>query len=179
MNQSFADTVTFLIYPTLIVIIIFCAFLLYIISKNFQTKLNHTWKTTKLFECEELHIFLAKASAYRRIFTYFTFVAYLLKALSVVTTFFIIYFLIKDTLYLKILLILSALFDAVSLMFPFQKYIDLFSNCCVLMEESILKNDAKIAGKLSDDEVLKCEIYSDLQKTYIECEKLLHIHNNI
>ncbi len=179
MDESLKEKVTLLIYPTLVIIIIFFAFLLYIISKTFQTKLNHTWKTTKLFECKELHIFIAKASAYRRIFTYFTFVSYLLKALSVVTTFFIVYSLITDTLYLKIVLILSALFDAVSLMFPFQKYIDLFSKCCILMEESILKNDAKITGNLSDDKKLKCKIYSDLQKTYIECEKILHIHNNI
>lgn len=179
MNESFKEMVISLIYPALIIIILIFAFMLYIISKNFQTKLNHTWKATKIFECKELHIFLAKASAYRRVFTYFTFVSYLIKALSVVTTFFIVYSLINDTLYSKIMLILSALFDAVSLMFPFQKYIDLFSNCCVLMEESILKNDAKITGKLSDDETLKREIYSDLQKTYIECEKLLHIHNNI
>ena len=53
-----------------IMILIFCTVLLAIISQNAKIGLKHNWGCFHLFGYEDLHYFLAKASAYRRIFTF-------------------------------------------------------------------------------------------------------------
>lgn len=171
------ETILLALFLILVAILFGFSLFLWTISKNSSTGLKQAWKTTELLKYKEFEFFLAKASAYRRIFTFFTFLSYTLKALGILATFFLIYSLIEITLISKTLLIISAMCDAVSLLFPFQKYIDSFSQCCILMEEAIFKGDIEITHSRGGN--TKYKVHRNLQETYIKCENLLHVENKI
>jgi len=159
-----------------IMILIFCTVLLAIISQNAKIGLKHNWGCFHLFGYEDLHYFLAKA--YRRIVTFFTVLSYFLKVLGIFTTFFVVYSLIKtkDT---NVFLVLSAICDSLSLLFPFQLYINLFAECCIKMENSILKSEVYIQKTDMRNDAERCRvkeyIHTILMEAYIECENLLHV----
>ena len=180
MKKELELIISSTIFPALLLLIFLFAIALLVISGNLKARRKRAWGSTKLIDYEDYHFFLDKASAYRRIFMYFTFLSYLIKAFGVLTTFFIIYSLVDNSFYSKVLLLLSALFDSVSMLFPFQKYIDLFSKCCISMEEAVFLNDIKLKDEAkTDKKALEIEVHEDLVKKYIECEKLLHVENKI
>lgn len=179
MNNLFSNK-SMLFYTILIIAIMIIAIILIFISKNSKIGLKRYWGVLDLFQYEEFYFFIAKTSAYRRILYFFTTLSYGLRILSVLTTFFIIYSLVDDSSFSNALLVLAALCDGINLLFPFQKYVDLFSECCVKMENSILQNNSKIINeKENTKSFLLYSIYEELSKVYIECENLIHSQNRI
>lgn len=236
------DDYTPIVYLALILTIIVFAHTLLNISKNYQSDIDSSWKSLILYDYGEYHFFLAKASAYRKIFFFFTCISYVIKSLGILATFIIIYSLIDNGTLSRLLLFLSALFDSITILFPFPKYIDLFSKCSIQMEETIMQCDAKLrkakvgpshldgnqsdciikTDSMDDDKAntvgiaatdtethveqyseimqdldvdntnlqqnsrkhdmlsdIEIMIYNDLVHTYIGCERLLHVENNI
>lgn len=133
-----------LFYIILILTIILCGFVLLFISMSFKKGLKKYWGNIELLNHDQFLFFLSKAAAYRRLLYFFTFLSYGLRILGVLTTFFIIYSLVDKSKFSKALLVFAALCDGINLLFPLQKYVDLFSECCVKMEKSILKNNKKL-----------------------------------
>lgn len=169
-----------LFYVVIILVLIIITCILILVSMNTKFGLKQYWGVLDLFRYKQFYFFIAKTSAYRRILYFFTIISYGLRILSVLTTFFIIYSLVDESEFSNALLVLAALCDGVNLLFPFQKYVDLFSKCCVKMEDGILKNNSKIVDKNENDRLsLLTEIYEDLSKVYIECEDLIHNQNRI
>lgn len=179
MNNILNDG-NILFYIILILIVIISGFLLLFISMSFKRGLIKYWGDIELLEHEQFIFFLSKTAAYRRILYFFTFLSYGLRILGVLTTFFIIYSLVDKSKFSNALLVFAALCDGINLLFPFQKFVDLFSECCIKMETNILKNNATLldSNQNGKENVLH-KIYEDLSKTYIECENLVHTQNKI
>ena len=169
-----------LFYIILIFVITIFGFLLLFISKSFKRGLIKYWCDIELLKHEQFLFFLSKTAAYRRILYFFTFLSYGLRILGVLTTFFIIYSLVDKSKFSKALLVFAALCDGINLLFPFQKFVDLFSECCIKMEVSILKSNSKLlyADQNGKENIFQ-EIHEDLTETYIECENLIHTQNKI
>lgn len=156
-------------------VIIFASILLFI-SRSTERGLKKYWGELDLLKHEIFYFFIAKTSAYRRILYFFTALSYGLRIIGVLTTFFIIYRLVDESVFSNALLVLAAMCDAINLLFPFQKYVDIFSACCINMEESILQSNSKI---ISENKTEIYKIYEDLEKNYVECENLIHTQNKI
>lgn len=177
-NESIDGNILF--YVILILIIIILGFILLFISTSLKKGLIKYWGRIEILKYEQFVFFLAKTAAYRRILYFFTFLSYGLRILSVLTTFFIIYSLIDKAEFSKALLVFSALCDGVNLLFPFQKFVDLFSECCIKMEKCILDNNTKLSNMHQEFDVnILNNIYLELSKIYIECEDLVHKQNKI
>lgn len=169
-----------LFYIILILVIIISGFLLLFISMSFKRGLKKYWGDIELLKHEQFMFFLSKTAAYRRILYFFTFLSYGLRILGVLTTFFIIYSLVDKSKFSNALLVFAALCDGINLLFPFQKFVDLFSECCIKMEASILKNDSKLLDvNQNEKENIFQDIHEDLSKAYMECENLVHTQNKI
>lgn len=169
-----------LFYIILILIVVIFGFLLLFISMSFKRGLAKYWGNIELLKHDQFMFFLSKTAAYRRILYFFTFLSYGLRILGVLTTFFIIYSLVDKSKFSNALLVLAALCDGINLLFPFQKFVDLFSECCIKMENSILRNNTKLLNTNQNEKLnVLHEIHEELSKTYIECENLVHTQNKI
>lgn len=179
MNNNSIDG-NMLFYIILVLLIIISGFLLLFISMSLKKGLKRYWGDIELIKHQQFMFFLCKTAAYRRILYFFTFLSYGLRILGVLTTFFIIYSLVDKSKFSNALLVFAALCDGINLLFPFQKFVDLFSECCIKMETSILQNNTKLLNSnLTEKNSILHEIHEDLSKTYIECENLVHTQNKI
>ncbi len=179
MNKNLING-NMLFYTILILITLIAGCILLHISKSLKKGLVNYWGEIYLLKYEQFVFFIAKTLAYRRILYFFTFISYGLRILGVLTTFFIIYCLVDKSVFSKALLVFAALCDGINLLFPFQKYVDLFSECCIRMENSILQSNTKLINtKQSEELKTLSEIYYELSKKYIECENLIHTQNKI
>lgn len=169
--------IIFLIF--LVIIIVILGIILITISKSFKKSVQKDWAGFLLLNHNNFHFFLAKTAAYRRILYFFTCLSYGLRIFSVLTTFFIIYCLIDDSTLSNALLVFSALCDGINLLFPFQKFVDAFSTCCINMENCILESEAKLIQNENVSVSLLYQIYNEFTKKYNECEDLLHIQIRI
>lgn len=157
-------------YIAVIFILIGSCLVLYLISQQRPLKnLDKYWGTQNLKICD-YYFYFSKAAAYRSIFNFFTALSYFLRILGIISTFFLVYSILEDTEYSNWILVIAALCDGVSLLFPFQKYIDTFSFCSVKMEEVILKNQLE-----NDEHIIK----ENFNNVYIECEKHIHLEQKI
>lgn len=158
------------LFIVIVSIIAIFGLILAIISIPFSIGVIGYWKNLE-FDYKKYIFYLAKCASYRRIFIFFTFVNYTLKILSILTTFFLIYCLFKDQI-TPAMMVISALCDGLSLLFPFQKYVDTFSFCNIKMEKAILN-----CNKLTSNDYLV--IYTILNNAYIECEDYIHIDQKV
>ncbi len=179
MNNNSIDG-NILFYIISILTIIISGFLLLFISMSFKKGLTKYWGNIELLKHDQFIFYLSKTAAYRRILYFFTFLSYGLRILGVLTTFFIIYSLVDKSKFSNALLVFAALCDGINLLFPFQKFVDVFSECCIKMENSILQNNTKLLDANQNEKTnILHEIHKELSQTYIECENLVHTQNKI
>ncbi len=171
-----------LFYVILFLGVFLIGILLLFISMPFRPlkkRLINYWGDIEVLKYEQYWFFLDKTAAYRRILYFFTFLSYGLRILGVLTTFFIIYSLVDKSKFSNALLVFAALCDGINLLFPLQKFVDLFSECCIKMEDSILYSNLKLSNNSLNNSDMLNETYQKLSEVYIECENLLHTQNKI
>lgn len=142
---------------------------IYFISIPTDKNIEKYWSSLKL-DLKTFSFYLSKCQAYRRVFSFFTFVSYALKFLGVFSTAFLLHSALNNASFTNSILIISAVCDSVGILFPFQKYVDAFSYCCVIMEKAILESD-----QLTNDD----DRFTKLNEAYIRAEEYLHIELKI
>jgi hypothetical protein len=147
----------------LIIVVLLVSFILLFISRQSVKGLGRYWGDIGL-SIETYSFFFGKASAYRKLFTFFTCLSYILRIIGILTTCYLLYCAVGSN-YSTPMLVVSSMCDAICLLFPFQKYIDTFAVCSDKMEKTILN-----CRTINDPD----QIFEKLKISYIECEHTIH-----
>lgn len=154
----------------ILILIFFICYVHKISRTNLElNKIKKYWGNLEI-DINKYSFFFSKSTSYRRLFLFYTTFSYGLRIIAIILTLVLTYSVIEKIRFTNVILVISSSCDAISLLFPFQKYIDTFSVCSVKMEEAILKNT------LLDDEK---EIVENFNKAYIWCEEYIHMEQKI
>lgn len=115
-----------------------------------------------LYNVDKYNFYYGKATAYRMLFTSFSFFERILQVLTVSATFITVYIAVSDSQYVVLASLISATCEIVNLLFQPEKYIVAFSDAALEMEYILHKS-----GMRED------EAYEKFLETYRKAEEII------